>query len=376
MPVELHAASAFSFLRASSLPETLVERAADLGYDALVPRRSSTLSSGAPRFFKAARRAGVRPLVGAEVTLEGGCALPLLVESQRGYRNLGRLITRMKAGRPKGEGRVPLAWLEAGAGEPGGALEGLVALPGVETLGRRPEPDRLGRVVDAFGLGNVFLDVQRHRRREQEAANRALLDLADSLGLPALATNGVRHAISRGRVLLDILTCIREKRLLRSAGRLLSENAERHLKGPKAMESLFADRPDLLRRAEALAERLEFTLEDLGYRFPDYPVPAGGEPALLPVSRDGGGGPGALPPLSRPGTPADREGARSHREARARGVLPHRLGPGELLPPRGDPGPGPGVGREQCGRAVGGQLTFGSGGDGSAVRTIPLRGAG
>ncbi len=176
---------------------------------------------------------------------------------------------------PKGEGRLPLEWLEAGAAEPGGGLEGLVALPGVETLGSRPDTDRLARILGAFGRDNVFLDVQRHRRRGQEVANQALLDLGDALGLRAVATNGVRHAAPRGRALLDVLTCIREKRTLANAGRLLAENAERHLKRPETMEALFADRPELLRGAEALAERLAFTLEDLGYRFPDYPVPVG-----------------------------------------------------------------------------------------------------
>ncbi len=279
MPVELHTASAFSFLRASSLPEELAERAARLGYKALALVDRDGLS-GAPRFFKAARAAGIRPLVGAELSLEGGGALPLLVETQRGYRNLCRLITRMKAGVPKGEGRLRLPMLE-------GLVEGLVALPGVETLavaaarpGSRPslETDRLARLVEAFGPGRVVIDVQRHRRREQEALNQALLDLADALGLQAIATNGVRHATARGRPLLDVLTCIREKRTLAGAGRLLAENAERHLKSPSATAALFADRKDLLRNAEALAERLQFTLEDLGYRFPDYPLPEGETP--------------------------------------------------------------------------------------------------
>src|SRR5258706_14278860 len=267
MYVELHSSSAFSFLRAASLPEDLGARAVALGYPAvaLVDRDGV---SGAPRFFKAARTAGLRPLVGAELTRAGGGCLPLLVESRRGYQSLCRLITRMKAGRPKGEGRLALECLE-------GSVEGLVALPGVETLGRPPDTDRLARILQAFGAANVFLDVQRHRRREQEAANQALLDMADALGLRALATNGVRHALSRGRPLLDVLTCIREKRTLATAGRLLSENAERHLKAPQAMEGLFADRRDLLGNTEALAERLAFTLDDLGYRFPDYPVPAG-----------------------------------------------------------------------------------------------------
>ena len=172
MRVELHAASAFSFLRGASLPEDLVERAAELGYDAVALVDRDGLA-GAPRFFKAAKARGIRPLVGAELSLDGGGVLPLLVETQRGYRNLCRLVTRMKDGVPKGEGRLRfemLAGLEAG----------LFALPGVETLqpeGGALDTDRLARVVEAFGPGRVCLDVQRHRRREQEAANQALLDL-------------------------------------------------------------------------------------------------------------------------------------------------------------------------------------------------------
>ncbi len=270
MYVELHASSAFSFLRASSLPEDLVARAAALGYPALALLDRDGVT-GAPRFFKAARAAGIRPLVGAELTLAGGGCLPVLVESRRGYESLCRLVTRMKAGVPKGEGKLPLEWLD-------GSVEGLFALPGVATLGRPPDSDRFARILQAFGPSRVFLDVQRHRRREQEAANGALLDMADALGLRAVATNGVRHATSRGRPLLDVLTCIREKRTLATAGRLLSENAERHLKSPKAVEALFADRRDLISNTEALAERLEFTLKDLGYKFPDYPVPPGDTP--------------------------------------------------------------------------------------------------
>ena len=110
---------------------------------------------------------------------------------------------------------------------------------------------------------------------KQEAANQSLLDLAGSLGLRAVATNGVRHATSRGRALFDVMTCIREKKRLGTAGRLLADNAERHLKAPRAMAALFADHKTLLRNNEALAERLEFTLQDLGYRFPEYPVPPG-----------------------------------------------------------------------------------------------------
>src|SRR5262245_47669250 len=197
MKVELHASSAFSFLRGSSSPEALVERAAELGYEAvaLVDRDGV---SGAPRFWKAAKQAGIRPLVGAELTLEGGGALPLLVESRRGYQNLCRLITDMKAGKTKGTATLDLASLAED-----GRTEGLIALPGVETLGFPPDTDRLAHVLRLFGAANVAIDVQRHRRRRQEAANQALVALADSLGLAAVATNGVRHARSTGRALMD-----------------------------------------------------------------------------------------------------------------------------------------------------------------------------
>src|SRR4029453_18276245 len=128
MRVELNAASAFSFLRASSLPEDLVERAAELGIEALALVDRDGLS-GAPRFFQAARAAGVRPIVGAELTIAGGGSLPLLVESRVGYRNLSRLISETKRGVPKGEGTLALARLTPEK------VEGLVALAGVEALG-------------------------------------------------------------------------------------------------------------------------------------------------------------------------------------------------------------------------------------------------
>src|SRR5215216_144552 len=121
MRVELNAASAFSFLRASSLPEDLVDRAAEVGLTSLALVDRDGLS-GAPRFFQAARAAGVRPIVGAELTLAGGGGLPLLVESQVGYRNLCRLITDTKRGVPKGEGVLHLDTLTREN------VEGLVAL--------------------------------------------------------------------------------------------------------------------------------------------------------------------------------------------------------------------------------------------------------
>src|SRR3954463_16474291 len=128
MRVELNAASAFSFLRASSLPEELVARAAELELTALALVDRDGLS-GAPRFFQAAKAAGVRPIVGAQLTLAGGGSLPMLVATRAGYRNLCRLITETKRGVPKGEGALRLETLTEEK------VEGLVALPGIDTLG-------------------------------------------------------------------------------------------------------------------------------------------------------------------------------------------------------------------------------------------------
>ena len=136
--IELHTASAFSFLQGASLPEALVERAAALGYPAMALLDADGVY-GAPRFHKAALRAGLRPIIGAALTMHAGnpqsrrsvWILPVLVETQEGYRNLCRLVTRMKMRAPKGEGALTLEDFE-------GMTAGLVALAGRPVLdGRR-----------------------------------------------------------------------------------------------------------------------------------------------------------------------------------------------------------------------------------------------
>ncbi|MBI4483973.1 MAG: error-prone DNA polymerase [Acidobacteria bacterium] len=274
--VELHCRSAFSFLEGASLPEELAERAAHLGYSALALLDRDGVY-GAPRFYRAACTLGVRPLVGSELTLEGGSRLPVLVENRGGYQNLCRLITRTKLRAKKGQGEATLQELEEHA-------RGLVCLTGSEhgplssalQRGGMEEARRcLERLVAIFGPSNLFVEVQRHLNREEEARNQAMADLAASLKLPLLASNDVRHSEPSGRQLLDVLTCIRHKTTLDRAGKLLAENEERYLKGPEEMARLFPDWPQAVACAGALAQRLAFTLEDLGYRFPEFPVPAG-----------------------------------------------------------------------------------------------------
>src|SRR4029077_2114098 len=104
---------------------------------------------------------------------------------------------------------------------------------------------------------------------------RYQVDIAESLRLPLLATNGVLYATEVERPILDAFTCIRNHTHLDAAGTLLSRNAERHLKNAQQMRELFHDHLDAITNTLRLAERLEFTLENLGYEFPEYLVPSG-----------------------------------------------------------------------------------------------------
>ncbi len=284
MYIELHTASAFSFLAGASLPETLIARAAHLGYPALALLDRDGVY-GAPQFYKAASAAGLKAIVGAELTISGAPAhprtgarehrstpwcLPVLVSSLEGYRNLCRLITRAKRDVPKGESCLTLEDLD-------GHTNGLIALVGRQALvaERHGVGGLVDKVVGIFGRHHVWMELQRHLRRDEEAANASLLDLAAAFRVPVMASNGVRFATVEERPIYDVLTCLRHKTTLRDAGRRLSVNAESYLKPPELMTRLFSDVPQALAGIDALAERLDFTLANLGYQFPDYPVPAG-----------------------------------------------------------------------------------------------------
>jgi error-prone DNA polymerase len=255
--VELHCRSAFSFLEGSSVPEELVARAAALDFPALALLDRDNIS-GAARFHMAAKKAGIRAHIGAEITCTDGHSYPLLAENRTGYQNLCRLITRMKMRAKKGEGAAtPEEFSEFS--------QGLVC------LASRPDP----RFLDQFGAKNIFVELQRHYNRTEEALNQSLMDFARRHHLPLLATNGVSHATPESREALDVLTCVRHKTTIQEAGRLLSINSDRYLKSAREMSRLFSDLPEAIANTRELSDRLQFTLADLGYQFPRYPVPTG-----------------------------------------------------------------------------------------------------
>jgi error-prone DNA polymerase len=277
MYIELHARSAFSFLEGASIPEEMVEACAERGMGAMAMLDRDGVY-GAPRFYHAAIKKGIHAHIGAEITTPEGWRFPVLVESRAGYQNLCRAITLMKLRAPKGEGSLD-------GGELGEYTDGLVCLTGGEegplahalaNGGVERATQAVEKLCDIFGRDSVYVELQRHYCREEEARNQAAIEIARKLSLPLLATNCASYAQPQQRELLDVFTCIRHHRNLANAGRLLTRNAERHLKTSQEMTQLFADLPEAIANTELLSSRLEFSLNDLGYEFPKYPVPDGG----------------------------------------------------------------------------------------------------
>jgi error-prone DNA polymerase len=261
--VELHACSAFSFLRGASFPEQLAETAAGLEMPAIALLDRNGVY-GAQRFSVAAREQNVRPIVGAELSMEDGWVLPVLVQNRTGYNNLCELLTQAHLRSEKGSCSV--RWNELAQ-----FASGLVALVGTHgAAGNRAQ-----FLIDVFGRDNVFIEIQRHFLRGEDRINRQLCDLAEHFRLLIVATNGVQYARPNGRQTLDVFTCIREHTHLDAAGRLLSRNAERYLKSDAEMRALFHDHLDAIENTARVAERLEFSLENIGYEFPAFSVPAG-----------------------------------------------------------------------------------------------------
>jgi len=322
--VELHARSAFSFLEGASLPEELAAVCAQLKLPAMALLDADGVY-GAPRFHLAAKKMEIKAHIGAEVTCDSlhsvilsgvstsrsealaeskdpyprqsakgvgiprfarndksagdanSSRLPLLVSSRPGYQNLCRLITKMKLRAKKGEGAVRPEELEEHASGLiclTGGVEGPLAA-GLQQGGIDEARRRVDQLVGIFGPKNVYVELQRHFQREEESRNRAAIDIARSLNLPVLATNGVCYATAKARELCDAFTAIRHHRTLSTAGRLLARNSERFLKSAQDMRQLFADLPEAIANTLEVSSRLEFTLNDLGYEFPRYPVPEG-----------------------------------------------------------------------------------------------------
>ncbi len=279
--VELHAHSAFSFLDGASTPTELAAAAAELGYPAFALTDHNGLW-GSMEFAHACKSLGLRPIIGAELTLTTArwpVHATLLVEDAAGYRNLCRLLTaahahtRDNTGRTAGQPWATLEQLEEHA-------EGLVCLSGCARDGalagaweRRDTAagERLGRrLLAAFGRERFRVELQRPYWRHDRARNRWLATVAERLGVACVASGDV-HSHSRRRARLqDALVAVGLGETLDESEPRRRGNRSSALAAPAAMAARFAEHPEAVAETVRLAERLRFDLTaELGYRYPE-----------------------------------------------------------------------------------------------------------
>ncbi|HUG63757.1 MAG TPA: error-prone DNA polymerase [Gaiellaceae bacterium] len=280
--VELHAHSAYSFLDGASQPEELAARAAELGYEALALTDHDGVY-GSLEFAHAAKAFGVRPITGAEVTLDGGAHITLLVESRRGYANLCRLLTAAHAGTRQDAGGAryisplqPSVALESVAE----LCEGLVCLSGCARRGLGLlDPNAAARLAVAFGRERFYVELQRPFERGDTRRLTLLRDLAEHLGVEMIATGDIHSHHPRRTLLQDVLVAIRCRTSLEGCEPERRGNRESYLRPPEEIVERFPFDRAAAERSAVLAERLEFDLtEELGYRYPDFSD--GADPAI------------------------------------------------------------------------------------------------
>lgn len=264
---EFHARSAFSFLRGASAPEEMVTQALELGYRdiAITDHGGFQGTARAHNAIKSLRASGqIRAVVGATLDQADGSHLPVLCSTRESYQTLSRHLTDLHLADQAAESL---------------RNSGLIALTGdrdgpvVRHLLRDDKASALAATTDliaTYGPQNVYVEINRHSLRDDGRLNRYLVDLAEHLRLPLLASNAPLHAKRDRRMLADAFTCLRHHVTLDSAGHLLMPNSERHLRHPLKMRELFADLPVAMENTTRLSDRIGFTLENLGYEFPDF----------------------------------------------------------------------------------------------------------
>ncbi len=272
---ELQAASNFSFLSGASHADELVAQAAALGLEAIAITDRNTLA-GVVRAHIAARKAGVRLVVGARLEFTCGAGVLCLPTDRAAYGRLARLLTLGKRRAAKGGCRLTRDDLyDHGEGQivvvlpPGRADLSLISST---TFARRLEEIR-------WRFGDRCYLAAHHLYRGDDARRIArLADLGKRVGAPLVATGDVLAHTPDRRPLIDVLTCIREGCTIAEAGLRLAANGERHLKSGREMARLFAGHEDAVARTVEIAERCRFSLDELRYEYPDEVVPQGRTP--------------------------------------------------------------------------------------------------
>jgi len=263
---ELHCASNFSFLRGASHAGELVEQAHALGYAALAITDECSLA-GIVRAHVAAKEHGFKLIAGSEILLQDGPRIAFLATDREGYGNLCELITAGRRRAKKGTYSLSRADLEAG-------LPGCLALL---VPGKRIDEAHARWLAERFP-GRAWVAVELHQGPRDKARLAELQALGAACGLPLAAAGDVHmHARSRRR-LQDTLTAIRLGVTVAAAGHALFPNAERHLRRRVRLAQIYPGA--LLAETLRIAERCDFSLDELRYEYPEEIVPEGSTPAV------------------------------------------------------------------------------------------------
>ncbi len=274
MYCELHAHSNFSFLDGASRTEDLVERCASMGMPALAITDHNGLYS-ACLFSTKAREAGIKPILGAEVTLTGGYHLTLLTENAKGYANLSCLITKAQLSGTKGNPVLPYSALE-------GHTEGIICLSGckkgeIAGLLIKDEKDKAlfvaEQCISLFGKSSFYIEIQSHLTPEDKGLTALLINLARHLGLRTVATNNVHYATRDDHVLHDVLLCIRNRTTIDCSAAFRKLNSEYYLKGYDEMLKLPWIPGEAILQSCEIADRCTFELNFSSVSYPEYPLP-------------------------------------------------------------------------------------------------------
>jgi len=270
MYVDLHCHSAFSFLDGASLPEELAQQAKALGYPALALTDHNGLY-GSMAFAQFAKGIELQAITGTELTLEDGAHVTVLAENPTGYANLCRLLTQAHlTATDRRDPTLPFDSLVE-------RQEGLIVLSGcrrgllaARTLTETRE--RARRFRDLLGPERFFVEIERNAVRGDAARTARLARVADELSLGLVATGNVHYHVRSRHRLHDVLTAIRHRSSLDASHAVRRANSEFYLRPPYEVVRIFADRPDAVANALAIAERCsQFDITtDLGYRFPDF----------------------------------------------------------------------------------------------------------
>jgi len=267
--VPLWCKSNFSFLEGASHPDELVEEANRLGLPVLALTDRDGVY-GVVRAHVKAREAGLHLIIGSQVTVDDGSPIILLAQDRSGYANLCRLLTAGRLRSEKGESVV--TWDEVCR-----HATGLIALLGGDqsSVVREVAPDEIaGNLHDAFG-DRLYGMIARHWREDEVAQEARLRERAKRYGFPLVAANEVLYHTPARRPLQDVLTAIRHGVPVSSCGRKLKPNAEHGLKSPYAFARLFTDDPLAVTRTYEIAERCNFSLAEIRYRYPSEKMPDG-----------------------------------------------------------------------------------------------------